>query len=148
MSDEIAPVLERMAAFLLAQLQQDPASAGKFMPPVILLRQLADIVDDRASSYLAQAETIRAIVEDTCRLMPAAEAADLSAMIPPPPAVPADFHARRLGEYLEGLRAALIVAHTWLETAEAPGRDRLIARIWDYLYPLAKHESRLLPSMW
>lgn len=148
MSDEIAPLLNRLATFLLAQTQQDPAAGAKFGPPAILLLQLADVVDDRTSSYLAQAETILAIVGDVRFLMPPAAAAELSAMLPPPPAAPEDFHTRRLGEYLERLKAALIVAHAWLETAGAAGREEIIDRIWDYLCRLAKHESRLIPPMW
>lgn len=148
MNDEIAPILNEMSAFLLASAQQDPAGGAKFWAPAILLQQLADIVDDRASSCLAQAATIRGIIDDTCSLMPPSAAADLAAMIPAPPTAPGDFQARRLGEYLDKLNAALIVAHSWLETCDMPGGKKVIARIWDYLEPLAKHESRLVPRMW
>lgn len=148
MNDEIAPVLNQMAAFLLAQAQQGAGDGAKFWPPAILLQQLADIVDDRTSSCLAQAATIRGIVDDARRLMPPSVAADLAAMMPPPPAAPDDFHARRLGEYVDELNTALIVAHSWLETCDAAGRKEIIARIWDYLEPLAKRESRLIPNMW
>lgn len=148
MSGEIGPILNEMSAFLLAQAERDGADSAKFWPMAAVLRQLADIVDDRAASCLAQAATIREIVEDTRRLMMPAASAGLAALVPPPPAAPEDFHARRLGEYLEGLNAALIAAHSWLETSDAVEAKPLICRIWEHLEPLAKRESRLIPHLW
>lgn len=148
MSDEIAPVLNQVAAFLFVQAEQDPAASGKFGPAAVLLLQLADSVDGRASSHLAQAETIRAILEDTQRIMPPAAADELAALVPPPPTAAEDFHARQLGAYLEGMKAVLIAAHAWLETSGTAGREMIIERIWDYLHQLAKHEGRLISPMW
>lgn len=148
MSGEIAPVLNRMAAFLLEQVQEDTVAGGKFLPSAMLLRQLADSIDDRASSCLAQAQLIRSIVNDASRLMPPTLAGELGAMVPPPPVVPEDFHARSLDAYLEQLKTALIATHTWLETCDAPESEEIIARIWDYLHAQAERESRLIPPMW
>lgn len=135
MSREIGPELTLLAGFL----------AG---PAGMLLHQLADVADERVSTGLAQAETIRAVLDDTGRLMDPTSVGALETMTPSPPSTPNDYHVGRLSQYLADLDAALVFAHTWLEASGSVAAMRIVERIWDHLLDRAKRESRLIPPMW
>lgn len=143
-----AQLLQRAEEIVLAQMEEQPATAAKLMPVGVCLRQLAQDVDGCAADSLAQADQIKAFLDRTMKMMPSEARNTLVAMIPPPLSSSEDYRLSRLQAYLDGLKDTLTAAHAWLETADGPARDELLGQVWDWLEAQAKHEGRLVGQLW
>jgi len=142
------PPLQHALGIVIAQMDGKVAPSNPLFPVMLLLRQLAEDVDDYTTDCLRQADAIRQLVRATAAMMPAETAVRLEQAVAWQPVAPQDFHATSLARWLSGLRCALIDAHAWLESADIAGRDELLNEIWSFLEARVAHESRQVGQMW